>query len=253
MKKELLIFLVGALAATDLSANNGISANARMGSSLNAPTVYGASSVSSPVIGDMVYDQSAGGFFGYNQSGAWVLLSAPEAPPAGVIVSYGGATAPAGWLLCDGSSVSRSTYSALFAAIGTNFGTDGPTSFNLPDLRGRFVRGVDGAASRDPDKLTRSAMNAGGLTGNNVGSVQGNATSLPSVPFTTDSSGNHSHNTSAQNGAQAQFGGIIVRIQGTGTNNSATTTDGAHTHSTAGGGDSETRPINANLNFIIKI
>ena len=53
-------------------------------------------------------------------------------------------TPPGGWLECDGSAVSRTTYSGLFAAIGTAFGTgDGSTTFNLPDLRGEFVRGWD--------------------------------------------------------------------------------------------------------------
>lgn len=55
---------------------------------------------------------------------------------AGIITAYGGTTAPTGWLLCDGSAVSRETYSDLFKAIGTTYGTgDGSTTFNLPDLR----------------------------------------------------------------------------------------------------------------------
>lgn len=69
--------------------------------------------------------------------------------PAGAIVSYGGSTAPTGWLLCDGSAVSRTTYSKLFSIIGTTFGSgDGSTTFTLPDLRGRFPLGVDGTAGR---------------------------------------------------------------------------------------------------------
>lgn len=77
---------------------------------------------------------------------------------AGVVVTPGQtgdvkatarATAPIGWLLCDGAAVSRSTYSPLFAAIGTTYGAgDGSTTFNLPDLRGRVPVGVDGAAAR---------------------------------------------------------------------------------------------------------
>ncbi len=61
----------------------------------------------------------------------------------GQITMYGGATAPAGWLICDGSAVSRTSYSALFTVIGTTFGAgDGSTSFNLPDMRGRVPLGV---------------------------------------------------------------------------------------------------------------
>ena len=56
---------------------------------------------------------------------------------------YGGATAPSGWLLCDGTAVSRTTYAALFAVISTTFGTgDGSTTFNVPDMRGVFPKGA---------------------------------------------------------------------------------------------------------------
>ena len=60
----------------------------------------------------------------------------------GSIVMFAGSTAPQGWLLCDGSAVSRSTYSALFDVIGTNYGEgDESTTFNLPDLTGRVAIG----------------------------------------------------------------------------------------------------------------
>lgn len=55
--------------------------------------------------------------------------------PIGTIIDYGSTTVPAGYLACDGSAVSRTTYSALYAIIGTTFGSgDGSTTFNLPDL-----------------------------------------------------------------------------------------------------------------------
>ena len=62
---------------------------------------------------------------------------------AGIIQMFAGATPPSGWLICDGSAVSRTTYATLFAAIGTTWGTgDGSTTFNLPDLRGRAPIGA---------------------------------------------------------------------------------------------------------------
>jgi microcystin-dependent protein len=65
--------------------------------------------------------------------------------PSGLISAYAGATAPTGWLLCDGSAVSRTTYAALFAAIGTTYGSgDGSTTFNVPNLKGRAPFGRDG-------------------------------------------------------------------------------------------------------------
>lgn len=69
---------------------------------------------------------------------------------AGTIVMTGRETAPTGWLLCDGSAVSRSTFDALFAAIGTAYGVgDGSTTFNLPDLRQRFPLGKADAGTGD--------------------------------------------------------------------------------------------------------
>lgn len=62
--------------------------------------------------------------------------------PIGGIIPYGSATAPTNWLVCDGSAVSRTDYSELFAVIGTSYGAgDGSTTFNLPDLRGRVAVG----------------------------------------------------------------------------------------------------------------
>lgn len=63
--------------------------------------------------------------------------------PAGVVQMYAGATAPTGWLFCDGAAVSRTTYSALFTVLSTTYGSgDGSTTFNLPDFRGRVAVGV---------------------------------------------------------------------------------------------------------------
>lgn len=63
--------------------------------------------------------------------------------PTGAIMDYGGSSAPSGWVLCNGSAISRTTFSALFAVIGTTYGAgDGSTTFNVPDLRGRVSVGL---------------------------------------------------------------------------------------------------------------
>lgn len=68
-----------------------------------------------------------------------------DAIPVGTIMTYGGGTPPSGWLLCDGSAVSRTTYDFLFGVIGTAYGTgDGSTTFNLPNFSGRVPVGVSG-------------------------------------------------------------------------------------------------------------
>ena len=72
-----------------------------------------------------------------------------ESLPAGIIIGYGGAAAPSQWFLCDGTAVSRSTYAALFTAIGVLYGVgNGSTTFNLPDYRGRVMVGL---SSTDAD------------------------------------------------------------------------------------------------------
>ncbi len=70
------------------------------------------------------------------------------AAPVGKVDAYAGATAPAGWLLCDGSAVSRSAYPRLFALVGVTYGPgNGSTTFNLPDARGRVLVARDAAQS----------------------------------------------------------------------------------------------------------
>lgn len=66
-----------------------------------------------------------------------------DANPLGIIIAYGGTTAPTGWLMCDGTAYSRTEYADLFAVIGTAFGSgDGSTTFNMPDLREATTKGV---------------------------------------------------------------------------------------------------------------
>lgn len=79
-------------------------------------------------------------------------LAPGAAVPSGAIMPFAMNAAPTGWLAADGAAVNRTTFASLFAAIGTTYGDgDGSTTFNLPDLRGYFVRGsgtnADGTAS----------------------------------------------------------------------------------------------------------
>lgn len=109
--------------------------------------------------------------------------------PAGMIMPFAGPAEniPAGWLLCDGSAISRSDYANLYSAIGVCWGTgDGASTFNVPDLRGMFLRGVSGESGNDPDAENRIVLtDNGGNTGNNVGSYQGDAIRNISGSFKT--------------------------------------------------------------------
>lgn len=73
-----------------------------------------------------------------------MFLPVVDSVPIGTVVMYGGATAPTGWVLCDGTAYSRTViYANLFAVLSTTYGTgDGSTTFNVPDARGVFVRGA---------------------------------------------------------------------------------------------------------------
>jgi len=78
---------------------------------------------------------------------------------AGAIAAFAMNTPPNGWLECDGSAVSRTTYNNLFDVIGTAFGAgDGSTTFDLPDLRGEFIRGWDNARGVDTSRTFGSSQ-----------------------------------------------------------------------------------------------
>ncbi|MFY0399965.1 tail fiber protein [Brevundimonas naejangsanensis] len=90
---------------------------------------------------------------------AFVQSALTSAVSAGAVSYFARATAPAGWLAANGAAVSRTTYADLFAAIGTTFGAgNGSTTFNLPDLRGEFVRGLDDGRGIDAGRSLGSAQ-----------------------------------------------------------------------------------------------
>lgn len=150
--------------------------------------------------------------------------------PSGTIAPYGGTSAPTGFLLCDGTSYLRATYPNLFSVISTSYGSADSTHFNVPDFRGQFLRGVSGTSTNDPDKASRTVMNTGGNTGNNIGSIQSYQIQSHTHPVQTND-----QSTGATSGAAFSTGN-------TSANGIATSTGG-----------NETRPINAYVNYIIKI
>ena len=167
--------------------------------------------------------------------------------PPGVIQAFGGGTVPSGWLLCDGSTASRSTYAGLFAAVGiVNGQGDGSTTFHLPDLRGRFIRGADdmgtGAAGRDPNAATRTAANTGGNTGNTVGSAQADlSNSLDRVDAASIGS------ASAGTTATVPYSGTSNTV------NIGTNGGGQFYRPTFRNTGAESRPQNIAVEYIIKV
>ena len=93
--------------------------------------------------------------------------------PAGVVLPFAGSTAPTGWLLCFGQTVSRTTYAALFTALGTSYGAgDGSTTFALPDLRGRIPGGKDNMGGSAASRLTTGGSGVNGATLGAVGGAE---------------------------------------------------------------------------------
>lgn len=176
--------------------------------------------------------------------------------PVGTILAYGAASAPSGYLVCDGTAVSRVTYSALYAVVGNAFGEgDGASTFHLPDFRGRVLRCVDGGSGRDTldSASNRPAMNTGGNTGDNVGSVQIDYTRAPRISaFTTDNPGDHAHTVQANSGAGGGTGVLAQFTGGSASPLPVVNAGGSHTHTINGGGDSETIMKNAYVQYIIK-
>ena len=120
---------------------------------------------------------------------AFVGAESQIAAPTGSVYTFAGATVPTGWLKCNGALLSRTTYAALFAVIGTTYGAgDGSTTFALPDLRGEFVRGFDDARGVDSGRIFGSAQAAyaGSLTINTMPSnMQGLSAGTPVMDWIT--------------------------------------------------------------------
>jgi hypothetical protein len=89
-------------------------------------------------------------------------VSIPAGIPAGAVMAFAQTTAPSGWLICNGTAISRTSYAALFAAIGTTYGAgDGSSTFNLPELRGEFIRGLDNGRGIDSSRANGSFQDHG--------------------------------------------------------------------------------------------
>ena len=114
-----------------------------------------------------------GGFLQTDGSGN-LSFSIVEGVPTGSVFCRAVATLPTGYLECNGAAVSRSTYSALFAIIGVNYGSgNGSSTFNVPDLRGEFVRGVDRGRGVDSGRNVATSQGGANASHNHSISLSG--------------------------------------------------------------------------------
>lgn len=139
-------------------------------------------------------------------------------------------SAPDGLLLADGSLHNIADYPALYEKYGTMYGGDGVTTFGVPDVRGRYFRGVAGDSLNDPDKDARAAR-PDGVGGNVVGSTQGDEIKSHVHTGTSSTDGSHSHTVASipSSGALVDSGSDFA--WGRSSNTTRTTSeDGDHTH-----------------------
>ena len=178
----------------------------------------------------------------YNDEGELKLLAGStnyQFCPIGSILPFGGTTAPNGFFLCQGQALSRTDYKDLFDVIGTSFGIgDGSTTFNLPDLRGEFLRGAG----------TNSHTNQG--DGGTIGEHQ-DATEVPTYMFRQGTFVTHNSNNPTANNRPIKVDKYISleTANGVGIDNALTGT----TYSTTLDSISYTvKPTNTSVNYIIK-
>jgi microcystin-dependent protein len=192
------------------------------------------------------------------------------AMPVGTITAFAGPVnrIPPDWMLCDGSTLNKNNEPKLFNRIGTMWGGTGQPDFKLPDLRGRFLRGVDGGSTLDPDLAGRTVQNPSctpaemGICRNSPGSLQADATKKPNKDFETGVTGQHSHLSVANFDRALAYDGqeTIHETDGIGGGQEPNLKDskplvaaGDHKHIIATGGDNETRPKNAYVLWIIRV
>lgn len=137
--------------------------------------------------------------------------------PPGAVMHFARTTAPSGWLKCNGAAISRTAYAGLFAAIGTTFGAgDGFTTFNLPDLRGEFIRGWDDGRGVDGGRA--------------MGSRQDGAIQSHTHTGSSADAGNHTHTGTAASGGEHTHSATTASA-GSHTHSASTGAEGSHAHS----------------------
>ena len=168
---------------------------------------------------------------GATQVAAGNHAHADYSTPPGAIHAYGGASAPSGYLLCNGAAVSRTTYAALFSAIGTNYGVgDGSTTFNVPNLQGRVPVGYSSADAEFNVRGETGGAKTHTLASNEI-PAHVHQVDPPNSTTTTNGSHTHSYNDQYR-GTTLSDNADDRNVASSTLNDAARTTGsgGSHTH-----------------------
>jgi microcystin-dependent protein len=164
----------------------------------------------------------------------------PNLMPAGVMMPYAGTAPPTGWLLCYGQAVLRTTYSGLYAAIGTTFGSgDGMTTFNLPDLRGRMTVGLDNMGGTAAGRVAAATSLAASGGYETINLAHTHTTGDHTLTVAEMPSHVHTLALQAAAGGDRNFSGTGITTSNT--NTGSTGGDTAHNHGPTGSSLSATQ------------
>lgn len=158
------------------------------------------------------------------------------AAPPGLIGSFATIAVPAGWLKCNGAAISRTAYARLFAVLGVQFGAgNGSTTFNLPDARGEFIRGLDEGRGINPNRVLGSIEASQNLSHAHAATVAAAGDHSHSVSGTAASAGAHTHTAPrAQNNDIGNGSPNFTTANLLNGTTAATNSAGAHTHTVTG-------------------
>ena len=182
--------------------------------------------------------------------------------PSGSVFCMAVATVPSGYLECNGNAVSRTTYAALFAIIGTTYGTgNGSSTFNLPDLRGEFVRGFDNGRGVDSGRSINNPQGASNASHNHSISASGTTSTKSLTGSVNVISESFAGFGGSATGVFTKKGGFNAggTPGGPDSNNcGGFDMDASHNHTvtvsgTTGSDGSEARPRNVAMMYIIKV
>jgi microcystin-dependent protein len=255
--------LISSLSLSDMTGTASTATNLAGGSGGTIPYQSAAGTTA------MLANGTAGQLLQANGGTAAPSWVASPGVPTGSLFPYAGSSAPTGYLLCDGSAVARTgTYAALFAVIGTTYGSgDGSTTFNLPDLRGRMPLGagtgvgLNASGTGKPAGTNQTARTAGQWLGNETVTLSSSNIPQMTTGYMSQNA-NHTHGPGSgqyfwvynSSGANTVASGSVFKMSADASTATTASTNVDHTHTVGTASPTSTTNIPPSIvvNYIIK-